>query len=97
MANSGAVLLEDSSELLPGDKAKKFQLWMSYISALTSRIELACKRNKQVTILETHFLKFALFCPFTINGPSSTHSFLIGSRKILLLNELKRLKANNDC
>jgi len=47
MANSGAVLLEDSSELLPGDKAKKFQLWMSYISALTSRIELACKRNKQ--------------------------------------------------
>ena len=49
MANrNDAVLLTSEAELVPGDKAKKFQLWMSYISALTSRIESACQRKKQV-------------------------------------------------
>lgn len=48
MANrNDAVLLTSEAELVPGDKAKKFQLWMSYISALTSRIESACQRKKQ--------------------------------------------------
>jgi len=46
MANKKAILIEsDNNELLPGDKAKKFQLWMSYIYALTNRIETACQRK----------------------------------------------------
>jgi len=49
MANSKQALFieNDADDIVPGDKAKKFQLWMSYISALTSRIEVACQRKTQ--------------------------------------------------
>ena len=64
MANK-AVLLEDHSEsvnyeensFVSGDKAKKFQLWMSYIAALTARIEKACKSKSMVKFHRKNFRK----------------------------------------
>lgn len=53
MANGNAATLlieDDADDYVQGDKAKKFQLWMSYISALTSRIEIACQRKTKVRV-----------------------------------------------
>lgn len=57
MANGNAATLlieDDADDYVQGDKAKKFQLWMSYISALTSRIEIACQRKtKPIECIKT--------------------------------------------